>query len=314
MKAIFAGTGLALLVLAFGVATPAVAQAAPVAKLVQVEGDVQYSRNGTRWREVRKTKYLFAGYKIKTGRDGSGKLINQSDGKSQKLGPDSEIEIVDGKVMLIAGNLSKPEAESSSIWQGLMNKFARVQRYTTVRRSAGEADACNSKVRTIRSVTVSPQHPDLVWRNACPEYSYRLVIDGETTYEVPAQSTAEMIRFAVGEFKPGTHSYRVEVLDKDGTVYIPRKDSNFTMLSKKEERKVLSNLQDSGDDVFLQTDHLEANELFVAAMDAYRGYFADNPDDNDMRPLLIGAYQNLKLDNLRKSEARRYQAALEEDF
>ena len=49
-------------------------------------------------------------------------------------------------------------------------------------------------------------------------------------------------------------------------------------------------------------------------MDAYRGYFADNPDDNDMRPLLIGAYQNLKLDNLRKSEARRYQAALEEDF
>ena len=104
------------------------------------------------------------------------------------------------------------------------------------------------------------------------------------------------------------------MLDKDGTVYIPRKDSNFTMLSKKEERKVLSNLQDIGDDVFLQTDHLEANELFVAAMDAYRGYFADNPDDNDMRPLLIGAYQNLKLDNLRKSEARRYQAALEEDF
>ena len=82
----------------------------------------------------------------------------------------------------------------------------------------------------------------------------------------------------------------------------------------KEERKVMSGLQDRGDDVFMQTDLLEANELFVAAMDAYRGYFADNPEDNDMRPLLIGSYQNLKLTNLQNSEARRYQSALEEDF
>lgn len=314
MKTILAGMGLTVLALALGVATPADAQAAPVAKLVQVEGDVQYSRNGNRWREVRKTKYLFAGYKIKTGRDGSGKLINQSDGKSQKLGPNSEIEIADGQVMLIAGNLSKPQAETTSIWQGLMNKFAKVQRYTTVRRGAGEANACNNKVRTIRSVTVSPAHPDLVWRNACPEYSYRLIIDGEQTFEVPAQSTAEMIRFAVDDFKAGEHTYRVEVLDNDGTVYIPRKDSKFTMLSEKEERNVLAGLKDRGDDVFLQTDLLEANQLFIAAMDAYRGYFADNPDDNDMRPLLIGSYQNLKLSNLQDSEARRYQAALEEDF
>ena len=216
--------------------------------------------------------------------------------------------------MLIHGNLSKPETENNSIWHGLMNKFAKVQRYTTVRRGVGEANACNNKVRTIRSVTVSPAHPDLVWRNACPEYSYKLIVDGKDTFEGSAQSTAEMIRFPVSDFKPGEHTYRVEVLDNDGTVYIPRKDSRFTMLSMKEERKVMSGLQDRGDDVFMQTDLLEANELFVAAMDAYRGYFADNPEDNDMRPLLIGSYQNLKLTNLQNSEARRYQSALEEDF
>ena len=48
MKTILAGMWLAVLAFVLGVAVPADAQAAPVAKLVQVEGDVQYSRNGTR--------------------------------------------------------------------------------------------------------------------------------------------------------------------------------------------------------------------------------------------------------------------------
>jgi len=54
--------------------------------------------------------------------------------------------------------------------------------------------------------------------------------------------------------------------------------------------------------------------MYVAAMDAYREYFQQNPDDNDMRPLLIQSYQDLKLSNLRESEARLYNAALEEDY
>ena len=54
--------------------------------------------------------------------------------------------------------------------------------------------------------------------------------------------------------------------------------------------------------------------MYVAAMDAYREYFQQNPDDNDMLPLLIQSYQGLKLSNLRESEARLYNAALEEDY
>jgi hypothetical protein len=54
--------------------------------------------------------------------------------------------------------------------------------------------------------------------------------------------------------------------------------------------------------------------MYVAAMDAYREYFQQNPEDNDMRPLLIQSYQVLKLSNLRESEARLYNAGLEEDY
>ena len=309
------GIGMLLATVLLGINQIAIAREPPVAKLVQVEGKVTYTRNGTRWNEVRRTKYLFSGYKIRTGKDGSGKLINQETGESQTLGSNSEIAINDGNIELISGNLTAPKSESGSIFQSLSNKFAKAQRYTTVRRSLSSSDEkiCDNKVRTIRDVTLSPSHQDLVWRNACPEFSYRVLIDG-IPHNVAAQSTAEMIRFSVGDLEPGEHTYRVEVLDNDGTVYIPRNDSAFTYLSKNEEAGIMKQLAMAEDDVFIQTSLLEESNMHVAAMDAYRDYFTENPDDNDMRPLLIQSYQDLKLTNLRESEARLYNAGLEEDF
>ncbi len=309
------GFGVLFASLMLGLSQTTFAKEPPVAKLVQVEGEVQYSRNGKRWIPVRRTKYLFAGYKIKTGKDGSGKLINQQTGEAQEIGSNTEIEVLGDRIALISGNLTEPKSESGSIFQSLMNKFAKAQRYTTVRRSINstEEKVCDNKVRTIKNVTLSPSHPDLVWRNACPEFSYRLVIDGKPI-EIAAQSTSEMIRYKVEGVKPGEHTYRVEVLDKDGTVYIPRKDSKFTWITEKEERKLLADLGKFGDDVFEQTNYLESKGMYVAAMDAYREYFRENPDDNDMRPLLIKSYNDLKLSNLKQSEARLYNAALEEDY
>lgn len=301
--------------LLLGLSTTAAGREPPVAKLVQIQGAVEYSRNGKSWRPVMRTKYLFSGYQIKTGADGGGKLINQETGMSQDLGPNSEILIEEASVALVSGSLSEPKAESASIFEGLSNKFAKAQRYTTVRRSVhkpGE-DACDNKVRTVSNVTVSPSHPDLVWRNACPEFSYKLVINDES-FDIPAQSTSEMIRFSVADVDPGEHTYRVEVMDKDGTVYIPRRDSKFTMISAADEKKVMKDLKAAGDDIFIKSSILESNEMHVAAMDNYREYFSENPDDNDMRPLLIQSYQDLKLSNLRESEARLYTASLEEDF
>jgi len=288
----------------------------PVAKLVQIEGKVEYSRNGTKWSPVRRTKYLFAGYQIRTADDGGGKLINQSSGQSQELGANSLIEIAAEGATVISGSLSEPKEEEVSLFQSLMNKFAKAQRYTTVRRSVNKGDepVCDSKVRTIRNVTVSSEHSDLVWRNACPEFSYRLVINGGEPIDVPAQSTSEMIRYSVADAPVGDHTYRVEVLDKDGTVYIPRKESAFTVMDKSSEKEVNEMLDIVGDDIFLATNILEEKGMYVAAMDAYREYFKENPDDNDMRPLLIQSYQDLKLSNLRESEARLYNAALEEDY
>ncbi len=315
MKATQLGLGFLVSLLVLITSSQVFAKAPPVAKLFQIEGQVEYSRNGTNWNPVRRTKYLFSGYHVRTGKDGSGKLINQASGMSQELGSNSQIEIDGVKVIVIAGSLSEPQEEETTLFQSLMNKFAKAQRYTTVRRGVNLADeACDSKVRTIRSVTVSPRHSDLVWRNACPEYSYKLVIDNAMPIDVPAQSTSEMIRYNVASSDVGEHTYRVEVFDKDGTVYIPKAESKFQVMSVDEENELAAVLEQIGDDIFLETNLLEEQGMYVAAMDAYREYFQQNPDDNDMRPLLIQSYQSLKLSNLRESEARLYNAALEEDY
>lgn len=294
----------------------AVAKEPPVAKLVDVDGEVAYSRNGEDWSPVNRTKYLFSGYHIRTGEDGTGKLVNQAEGTARSLFNNTVIHISEGEILVVAGRLSEPTEEDTSVFESLMNKFAKAQRYTTVRRSmtAPGESPCDNKVRTIREVTVSPSHSDLVWRNACPEYSYKLVIDNQREIEIPAHSTAEMIRYSVAEVGYGEHSYRVEVLDNDGTIYIPRRDSKFTVLNADQEEDIMEQLEAVGDDIFLETTVLEENGLHVAAMDAYREYFRQNPSDNDMRPLLIQSYQELKLSNLRESEARLYNANLEQDF
>jgi hypothetical protein len=315
MKAKLLGLGFLFSLLVLITSSQVFAKAPPVAKLVQIEGQVEYSRNGTDWNPVRRTKYLFSGYHLRTGKDGSGKLINQASGMSQKLGSNSEIKIDGVEVIVVTGSLTKPEDEETSLFQSLTNKFAKAQRYTTVRRGVNLADeACDNKVRTIRSVTVSPGHSDLVWRNACPEFSYRLVIDNAMPIDVPAQSTSEMIRYSVASSDVGEHTYRVEVIDRDGTVYIPKAESKFEVMSADKENELDAVLEQIGDDIFLETNFLEEQGMYVAAMDAYREYFQQNPDDNDMRPLLIQSYQGLKLSNLRESEARLYNAALEGDY
>ena len=57
---------------------------------------------------------------------------------------------------------------------------------------------------------------------------------------------------------------------------------------------------------------VDDEEKVEQAATAY-GEFAENPDDNGLRPLLIQAYQDLKLSNLREREARLYNASLNED-
>ncbi len=62
------------------------------------------------------------------------------------------------------------------------------------------------------------------------------------------------------------------------------------------------------DDVLLVNEILTDAQLHVAAMEKLRGYFEENPLDNELRPFLIDSYFILKLENMLENEARLYAA------
>ena len=310
------GQFLSLAILVSGFGSAMASKGPPVAKLCNIQGEVLYSRDGENWIPVRRTKYLFAGYQVLTGvESGSGKIINHSTGESQDLGLDTLVKVTEKNISLVSGRLSEPEQELASLSQSLLSKFDRAQRYTTVRRSAAteEKTACeNTKVLTIRNVTLSPNHDDLVWRNACPDFSYHLIIDDLEPIVVSGEADAEMIRFNVANISPGDHTYLVEVRSEGRLVYVPRAQSKLTVMTLDQEKEVMNAIEQIDDDVFLEANLFEENGLHVAAMDVYREYFTENQEDNDMRPLLIQSYQNLKLTDLREKEALLYNRMLDE--
>lgn len=315
MHAITRSALLFLALIFIGVSAPAFAKAPPVLMLMQPKGTVEYSKTGTKWKKVRRNKFLFSGYQIRTAADGSGTLINQESGMARQMSSDTLIKVTEESAELISGNLSDPKKADASLTNGLKNRFSKAQRYTTIRRSVTKADK-PLKLSTIRQVTLSQTYPELVWANAGNDYSYRLTIDGQQVTEVPATQD-EFIRIKISALSPGEHPYRVEVITNGEVAFKPRRDGKILWLSSAEEKSINDATQTvdkvTQGDKFLLAAHLEAQGLSVPAMDLYRQHFQENPDDNDMRPILIQTYHDLKLSDLKKREAVIYNTMLADE-
>ena len=285
----------------------------PVAMLTQTKGDVEVSKNGKKWRKVRRNKFLFAGYQIKTGPDGSGKLVNQATNLTREIGGNSLVEITASDAKAISGALSEAKQDSGNLVSGLGQRFAKAQRYTTVRRSVEKKKTL--KLSTIREITLSATYPDMVWSGVGKEYSYRITIDGKA-HNV-ASVDGDMVRFTVPTLSPGTHKYSVEVVKDGKTAYKPKKSGVIVWLSSKAEGKIAADLakieQSSPGDSLLQAIFLDEKGMTVSAMDLYTKYFETNGDDTDMYPMLIKAYHDLKLVDKKKAGALKLQDMLKDE-
>lgn len=289
-----------------GYATRALAIDPPVATLMQVKGQVEFSKDGQAWAPITRNKMLFVGDQVRTGADGSGKIINQATNTAQIIAAGSVIQAAADGAKALSGKLSAPEAVSGDLVAGLGNRFAEAQRYTTVRRAAKKDGSL--AINAAPSVTLSPSYPELVWENVGNQYTYTLTIDGKAV-SVPA-AKEPMVRFRVSELQPGKHAFKIAVMDGANTVAQTEKDSEIVWLSsaedgalKEAEQRIMTVAP--GDD-FVMANFLDEKGLSVAAMDSYRKYFDKNRDDNDMRPLLIKVYNDLKLKELKSAEAEIY--------
>ena len=284
----------------------------PISMLMQVSGAVESSKDGTKWMPITRNKFLFAGTQVRTGADGSGKLIDQNSGMAQTIGANSVIDITATGPKALSGSLSAPEAASGDLVAGLSNRFAEAQRYTTVRRSV-KKEATDLKLRVASDITLSATYPDLVWENLGAQYGYVLVIDG-TSLTVPPVA-GDMVRFSVPAQSPGPHTFGITVTEGGQAVAQTEKGGTITWLSATEDKALADGVarvqKASANDDFALGNYLDSKNVTVGAMDAYRKHFAAHKDDNDMRPLLIKTYNDLKLRDLRQKEALVYNEQLE---
>ncbi|MBF0358006.1 MAG: hypothetical protein HQL70_05315 [Magnetococcales bacterium] len=314
MKSTFLKIGVILVsILCLGLGSEAFAKSPPISMLIQVKGKIEYSKNGTKWKKVRRNKFLFEGYHVRTGEDGSAQLINQATNMSRDVGPDTEFKVTQHGGELISGHLSKPSKASGGLSASLNKRFAKAQRYTTVRRSVDKKK--KMKLKLIKSVTLSDAHPDLVWQGMGSDISYRVHIDGTPHMVAPVND--KIVRFKVSGLSAGEHKFSVDLIKDGNTIYKAKKSSELNWLggdSLAAFNKGLQLVKSSapGDD-FLVANYLEEQGMTVAAMDMYRKYFTENADDIDMYPMLIKSYHDLKLADLKKMEAVKYNQMLDED-
>ncbi len=294
-----------------GLSMNAFAGGAPVAMLTQVQGDVQVSKDGKEWKKVDRNKFLFAGYQIKTGADGAGKLVNQETNLTQEIGAGSVVEIAEKDAKAVSGTLSEATQDSGNLVNGVGQRFDKAQRYTTVRRSV-EKKSTEIKLDTIGEIALSAAYPDLVWSGMGKEYAYRLVIDGRSHNVAATES--DMVRFTVPALSPGEHEYRVDVVKGSDAVYEPKKFGKIKWLSSEEEKQIAAGLaqldKTSPNDDLSKGVFLEEKGVTVSAMDHYRKYFDKYADDTDMYPMLIKAYHDLKLEKQKKEGALKLQDML----
>ena len=297
---------------------PALAKKIPVGMLVEIQGKIEYSKKGKRWKKVRRNKFVYANYQVRVSADSSIKFLNQKTNETTLLIANSKVKVTPEGLEVLEGSLGGTDA-GGGLLSGLSKQFKKTQKYTTVRRAA-KKEGINLKLATN---TVSTDFSELAWETAGADYSYRLHLgtkDRKTktwtdsaVYDVQATGD-DVVRTNI---KPVSKNqkYFVEVLDGSGSVAFTSEPSNLKVLSGKKLTKFqkqkgqLQSLDESG---FLYAGLLKDNGLLVPALDQYEKFFAefaDEEDINELRPFIIEVYSRLRLAKLHKAELKKYQSA-----
>ena len=65
----------------------AMAKKIPLGMLLEIKGKIEYSKNGKRWKKVRRNKFVYKDYLVKVSADSSVKYMNRKLAKLLSLQP-----------------------------------------------------------------------------------------------------------------------------------------------------------------------------------------------------------------------------------
>jgi len=279
------------------------AQGFPVARVIPLAGIVEVQESDDDWRTINEAAILFVGDRVRTLADSRATIYLQDKPGATIIHEETDLQIADGKLMIVHGSVSESQDSDDGFFARLIENLIAARAYVIQTRES----QCDPMVRTTRHITLSALHPELVWRNACSDYGYRVIIDDEV-FSVPEGATTQTIRFRVKNVFPGEHPYRVQVLDGDQVVYSQATESTFTWIDDDAANEIASVLNQRNRDALELADYLERRGLLVPAMELYEEYFRLNAADNHLRPLLIKSYAELRLNNMQANEVRIFQS------
>jgi hypothetical protein len=289
----------------------------PVAVLFQVKGDVKYSKNGNDWKKIRRNKFLFSGYQIQSGDNGSGIVTNHISGKDSVLLPNTTLVVTADGLEVKSGQLTDSK-ESDELIAGLMKRFNRSQSYTTVRRSAVQ-NAYEFDI--VRHMILTHDYPYLVWENLDEKFRYELSV-GTDIYLIESSKDA-IVRVKVIPFAD-SREIKIRVLNGDilVTELQPYKQRGalihhtvrwMTDEEKKEfDASIQTVLETHPDNSFILGSFFEKEEMWTAAMDHYKRYLDENPEEIEMTPYLFRVYKKLKLQKAYDDELNLWTQAMKE--
>ena len=290
----------------------------PAGMLIEVEGKIEYSKKGKKWRKVRRNKFIYDKYFVRVGDGGSVKFLNQETNETTALTPGSEIQVTKKGLKVIKGALGETDS-AGGLLTGLGKQFKKTQKYTTVRRSV-KKEGIHLKLATN---TVTDEFPEVAWQNVGKDYHYKLHIGvkdrktrkfkPEISHDVPG-TELPLVRVKIDPIKKNK-KYMVEVFEGQKSVF-ETKDGNLKTLPTKklkafeQKREKVRSFDESG---FLYAGLLKDNGLLVPALDEYNRFFeefSDDEDINELRPFLIEVYTRLRLEEMKMAELKKYEASL----
>jgi len=282
---------------------PAMAADDPVAMIIDAKGEVVYSSDGQAWKSVNRNKFLFEGWRVKTGNNGMCKILKHHCETIEVLAGDTEIEMDSSATRVLAGNISDTRP-ARSFGAFLKRRFASVQKHTVTRAVKSEKEI---RLKTAENITISEEYPELAWENPGSEYTYQFFI-GDRVFDVPG-TDKDIVRFRVPVQIPGENAYCVNVLYKGEVLYAPEDRGTLKCLSDEEKKKFRMELarilEIAPDNRFLLGGFMEENGFKVVAMDHYRDFLHENPEAEEVRPFLVRVLGDLELEKLKKAELER---------
>jgi len=279
----------------------------PAFLLIKAEGTVEYCKAQKKWKRIRRNKFLFDNYQVRTLQNSSCQLIDEKNQKSYVLQENSQIKISNNKIVTINGQVSEGQKPGhfENYWE---KKFTKVQEYTAALRTK-----MNKNIKLIiKDIVLSNDFPEIVWENQGSEYSYRLHIN-KKIYQVGGVE-GRIVRYIPKRLPAGKYSYQVEVVDEFEDIICASQKKSLIWLPEKDSQNIVDRIREIDTQLnnsFIVANYLEDVGLNVPAMDYYKRYFSNNPNENEMRPYLINIYRKLGLKALRNAECKRYKKFVE---